>query len=87
MLGPFWVEDARVVENGDAIAGEDKGEPMLVKGRILDMDGKPIPNCLIETWETVSPPAPALTPGRGRLLRHAVLGQRLCAGLPRAAVL
>lgn len=56
MLGPFWVEDARVVENGEAIADEDKGEPMLVKGRILDTEGKPIPNCLIETWETVSYP-------------------------------
>jgi protocatechuate 3,4-dioxygenase beta subunit len=52
VLGPFWVEDARVVENGEAIAGEDKGEPMLVKGRILDTEGKPVPNCLIETWET-----------------------------------
>lgn len=40
------------VENGDAIASEDKGEPMLVKGRITDTSGKGIAHCLIETWET-----------------------------------
>lgn len=25
---------------------------MFCEGRILDIDGKPIPNCTIETWET-----------------------------------
>ncbi|GMK57195.1 hypothetical protein CspeluHIS016_0400290 [Cutaneotrichosporon spelunceum] len=52
ILGPFFVEDAREVPNGGEIAGEESGQPMLVKGRILDMAGNPIPNCLIETWET-----------------------------------
>ncbi|BEI86277.1 hypothetical protein CcaverHIS002_0605640 [Cutaneotrichosporon cavernicola] len=52
VLGPFFVEDAREVAIGGEIAGEESGEPMLVKGRILDTNGKPIPNCLIETWET-----------------------------------
>lgn len=52
VLGPFFVEDAREIQNGESIASDDKGEPMIVKGRILDMEGKPIPNCLIETWET-----------------------------------
>lgn len=27
---------------------------MLVKGRVTDMNGKPVSKCLIETWETVS---------------------------------
>lgn len=35
---------------------------MLVKGRIVDTEGKPIPNCRIETWETVSWQDPFLGP-------------------------
>jgi protocatechuate 3,4-dioxygenase beta subunit len=27
---------------------------MLVKGRVLDQQGKPVAGCVIETWETVS---------------------------------
>lgn len=52
VLGPFFVEDAREIQNGESIASDDKGEPMIVKGRVVDMEGKPIPNCRIETWET-----------------------------------
>ena len=28
------------------------GEPMLVRGRILNTDGKPIQNALVDIWET-----------------------------------
>lgn len=38
--------------NGDSIASEGKGEYMFVEGRVLSMDGTPIPNATIETWET-----------------------------------
>jgi protocatechuate 3,4-dioxygenase beta subunit len=31
---------------------EDKGVYLLVKGCILDVQGKPIPNATINTWET-----------------------------------
>lgn len=40
------------VSFGESIASEGKGDYMLVKGRILDIQGKPIPNANIETWET-----------------------------------
>lgn len=29
----------------------DKGEPLLVTGRILSTSGEPIPNAVIDTWE------------------------------------
>lgn len=52
VLGPFFTEDAPDVEAGGTIASEGKGEYMFVEGRVLSTDGKPIPNAVIETWET-----------------------------------
>ncbi|KAH9946231.1 aromatic compound dioxygenase [Epithele typhae] len=52
VLGPFFTEDAPDVEIGESIASEGKGEYMYVEGRILSSDGKPIPDAVIETWET-----------------------------------
>ncbi|TBU65983.1 aromatic compound dioxygenase [Dichomitus squalens] len=52
VLGPFFTEDAPDVANGDSIASEGKGEYMYVEGRVLSVDGTPIPNATVETWET-----------------------------------
>ncbi|EPQ52090.1 dioxygenase family protein [Gloeophyllum trabeum ATCC 11539] len=52
VLGPFFTEDAPDVNNGDSIASEGKGQYMYVEGRVIDTHGKPVPNALIETWET-----------------------------------
>ncbi|KAM5539017.1 hypothetical protein V8D89_007240 [Ganoderma adspersum] len=52
VLGPFFTDDAPDLMNGDSIASEGKGEYMFVEGRVLSMDGTPIPNATIETWET-----------------------------------
>ncbi|WOO79859.1 Hydroxyquinol 1,2-dioxygenase [Vanrija pseudolonga] len=52
VLGPFFVEETREINNGDTIASEGKGAYMLVKGSVKNLRGEPIPNCLIETWET-----------------------------------
>lgn len=54
VLGPFYTEDAPDVNIGDTIASEGKGEHMYVEGRVLDTNGKPVPNAVIETWETDS---------------------------------
>jgi len=54
VLGPFFTEDAPDVNIGDSIASEGKGEYMYVEGRVLDINGKPVPNASIETWETDS---------------------------------
>ncbi|PIL34129.1 hypothetical protein GSI_03840 [Ganoderma sinense ZZ0214-1] len=52
VLGPFFTDDAPELANGESIASEGKGEYMYVEGRILSVDGTPIPNAAIETWET-----------------------------------
>ncbi|KII87846.1 hypothetical protein PLICRDRAFT_141845 [Plicaturopsis crispa FD-325 SS-3] len=52
VLGPFFTEDAPDLNQGDSIASEGKGEYMYVEGRILSTDGSPIPDAVVETWET-----------------------------------
>jgi len=37
---------------GESIASEGKGEYMYVEGRVLTSKGEPIPDAVIETWET-----------------------------------
>ncbi|KAJ7173444.1 intradiol ring-cleavage dioxygenase [Mycena filopes] len=52
VLGPFHTDDSADFKNGDSIATEGKGDYMYVMGRVTDTSGKPIANCLIDTWET-----------------------------------
>ncbi|KIL65500.1 hypothetical protein M378DRAFT_105177 [Amanita muscaria Koide BX008] len=54
ILGPFYTEDAHDVQSGDSIASEGKGDYLFVEGRVLDLDGNPIPGAVIDTWETDS---------------------------------
>jgi protocatechuate 3,4-dioxygenase beta subunit len=54
LRAPVFGEDA--VEAGDADlttrhAGEPLGERIVVQGRVLDEDGRPVPNALIEIWQ------------------------------------
>jgi catechol 1,2-dioxygenase len=42
VLGPFHVADAPELPMGSNICLDQKGEPMRVRGRILDTDGNPI---------------------------------------------
>jgi len=52
VLGPFFTDDAHDLEKGDSIASEGKGDYMFVEGLVTDTQGKPIPNAIIDTWET-----------------------------------
>ncbi|KAI0032421.1 aromatic compound dioxygenase, partial [Vararia minispora EC-137] len=52
VLGPFFTEDAPDIGQGESIASEGKGDYMYVEGRVLTTTGRPIPNAVIETWET-----------------------------------
>ncbi|MDE4099125.1 MULTISPECIES: intradiol ring-cleavage dioxygenase [Rhodobacterales] len=51
VLGPFHVEDAPELPMGADICLDQKGEPMLVKGRITGTDGQPIANAKIDVWQ------------------------------------
>ncbi|MBU0778726.1 MAG: intradiol ring-cleavage dioxygenase [Alphaproteobacteria bacterium] len=51
VLGPFHVADAPELPLGSDICLDQKGEPMLVKGRILSTDGTPIAHAKIDVWQ------------------------------------
>lgn len=52
VLGPFHVPDVPELPMGANICLDGKGEPMLVKGRILDTNGNPIAGAKIDVWQT-----------------------------------
>jgi len=51
VMGPFYVEGAPVLEMGANICLDQKGEDMLIKGRILDGEGNPIKGALLDVWQ------------------------------------
>ncbi len=51
VLGPFHLEDAPEMEMGSNICLDGKGEPMLIRGRVLDTDGNPIGGTKIDVWQ------------------------------------
>ncbi len=54
VLGPFFREGAPVLPAGTTIAqrGSKDGPSVLVRGRITDNKGEPVPDALIDVWET-----------------------------------
>jgi hydroxyquinol 1,2-dioxygenase len=51
VVGPFFVENSPRVELGGDISGGASGEPCWVEGRVLDIEGRPLPGARIEVWE------------------------------------
>ena len=51
VLGPFHVPDAPEMSMGADICLDQKGEPMLVRGRIVGTDGAPVVGCKIDVWQ------------------------------------
>jgi protocatechuate 3,4-dioxygenase beta subunit len=54
VLGPFHVADAPVRRMGDTINLEDKGEPLLVSGTVVDERGRPIEGATLDVWQASS---------------------------------
>ncbi|MDN5896577.1 MAG: hydroxyquinol 1,2-dioxygenase, partial [Nocardioides sp.] len=51
VFGPFFVDDAPLIDNGGDIAGGGTGQPCWVEGVVRDTDDNPIPGARIEVWE------------------------------------
>ncbi len=51
VFGPFFVADAPAVENGEDIANGAPGIPCLMHGRVLSVDGTPLPGAVIDVWQ------------------------------------
>lgn len=43
-----------IVKVGESIASEGKGDYLYVEGRVLNLEGTPIPGTVIDTWEADS---------------------------------
>jgi len=52
ILGPFYVSGAPRYDNGANICLDGKGEPMLVRGTVVDTEGRPVAGAQIEVWQT-----------------------------------
>jgi catechol 1,2-dioxygenase len=53
LLGPFWRAQSPRCKPGESIArdGGGGGEPLDVTGRVLDLQGRPIPGVEIDVWQ------------------------------------
>lgn len=51
VLGPFYVGGAPEYPMGANICLDEKGEDMLVRGRICDVDGNPLEGVLLDVWQ------------------------------------
>ncbi|KWV48419.1 6-chlorohydroxyquinol-1,2-dioxygenase [Bradyrhizobium macuxiense] len=49
--GPFYRADAPRHSNGANICLDGVGEPLSVKGRVVDLDGCPVAGAVVETWQ------------------------------------
>jgi catechol 1,2-dioxygenase len=52
VLGPFYVEGAPERQWGESVALRDSGAPAIIHGRVLGLDGKPLPGATIDVWQT-----------------------------------
>ena len=50
VLGPFYWEGAPDLPRGSNIAVGVKGEPTFYSGRVLDGDGRPLENAVLDIW-------------------------------------
>lgn len=51
VLGPFHVGDAPEYEMGHNICLDEKGEDLLVHGKVSDVDGNPLEGAKIDVWQ------------------------------------
>jgi protocatechuate 3,4-dioxygenase beta subunit len=54
VFGPFHRDGASEMAAGDNIAPRDRGTPMLVSGRVLDLGGRPIVGAKLDVWQADS---------------------------------
>jgi hydroxyquinol 1,2-dioxygenase len=54
VLGPFYIDGAPMIDNGgDLIAGND-GEPGVVHGQVLSVDGTPVAGAMLDVWQNAA---------------------------------
>ncbi|MEM9249676.1 MAG: intradiol ring-cleavage dioxygenase [Pseudomonadota bacterium] len=51
VLGPFHIGGAPEYEMGTNICLDEKGEPMVVRGQVRDVEGRPLAGVKIDVWQ------------------------------------
>jgi protocatechuate 3,4-dioxygenase beta subunit len=51
LLGPFYVSDAPLMDNGDSIVKQYEGEPLRLEGRVTGEGGAPLVGAQVEVWQ------------------------------------
>jgi len=53
VLGPFYAGQQRELATGESILlREEESDPLEMRGRVTDSQGRPIANALVEVWQT-----------------------------------
>ncbi len=52
VLGPFYVAGSPVMPVGANLVGDNAGERVLLRGRVLDTSGLPLAGALLDFWQT-----------------------------------
>jgi chlorocatechol 1,2-dioxygenase len=50
--GPYYLDDAPFVEGQLKVYENDKGAPLLLRGSITDVSGKPIEDAIVDIWHS-----------------------------------
>ena len=51
VFGPFHIEDSARYELGADLSNGAEGEPAYISGRVLSLNGQPIPHATLEVWQ------------------------------------
>ncbi len=55
VLGPFYVPGSPLRQNGDSILeNADAGQPLVLRGRVTDLGGRPLPGATLDVWQNAS---------------------------------
>ena len=54
VLGPFHTRGSPWVDNGSNLINQNKGEAVLIQGRVTDTDGQPLANATIDFWQNAN---------------------------------
>ena len=54
VLGPFYVPGAPWRADGDAITDDLGDEPLIVRGRVIDTDGRALPGAVVDVWQNAA---------------------------------
>ncbi|HWI87287.1 MAG TPA: dioxygenase [Sphingomonas sp.] len=54
VLGPFHIEDSPTLVAGADLSDGLPGEPVFISGRVRDLDGRPLPDVLLDIWQADS---------------------------------